>query len=206
MAKSSYFETDQTPVGRITVSSGGRVGTLETVTGLTVSQKQIGGPLVQTTFTLTAMPQGVTNGTEYQGTKLWTFPIGKILLLNASFSLSQKTTSVVADTLNPSSPGLLSVGTVTAIDKTLAGNDNLIVTKKAITSSAVINVSLGAVTESKSFAAALAVAASDTTALEVWLNSEYTDTAHVDGDATQTFTGTIKIEWLYLGGISSLFG
>ena len=105
----SYFDIDQTPVGRITVSSGGHVGTLETVTGLTVAQKQIGGPIVQTTLTLTAVPQGVTNGTEYQGTKLWTFPVGKVVLLSASFSLSQITTSALASTLAASSNGFLSV-------------------------------------------------------------------------------------------------
>jgi hypothetical protein len=66
----------------------------------------------------------------------------------------------------------------------------------AFTSSATINVAGTAVSN------ALAAAAQfngTSTPIDVYLNTAYATTADVDGDATQTISGTIVITWAQLG-------
>jgi hypothetical protein len=188
------FDSSVTVSGGLTVS-GGSAGTLETVSGLTVEHNVV-GPLVQTTFTLTDVAQAVVNGTEYQSTKLFTFPEGRISVLGVTASLAQKTTSTLASTLNASSTGALSLGSAAASATTLANTMVDLLPSTAFTSSATINVAGTAV------GAALATAAQfdgTSTAIPVYLNSAYATTTDVDGDATQTFTGTITITWILLG-------
>jgi hypothetical protein len=179
----------------ITVSVGDTIGTLESVTGLTASHSRI-GPLYQSVFTLTDVAQAVANGTEYQGTKLFTFPAGRIAVLGVTASLAQKTTSTLASTLNASSTGALGLGTAAASATTLADAMVDLLPSTAFTSSATINVAGTAV------GAALAASAQfdgTTTAVPVYLNSAYATTTDVDGDATQTWTGTITVSWISLG-------
>lgn len=154
------------------------------------------GPLRQTTLTLNNVPQAVVNGTEYQGTKLFTFPEGRMLVLGVTASLQQKTTSVLASTLNASSTGAISLGTATASATTLSTTMVDLLPSTAFTSSATVNVAGTAVT------AALAVSAQfDGTATPkaMYLNTAYATTTDVDADATQTISGTIALTYVHLG-------
>ena len=83
------------------------------VSTVTVKNEQFGS-FNKTTLTLDNVAQSVVNGTEYQGTKLFTFPEGRILVLGTTATLKQKTTSALASTLNASSTGAIALGTATA--------------------------------------------------------------------------------------------
>jgi hypothetical protein len=156
---------------------------------------QIGG-ICQTVLTLDNVAQTVVNGTEYQGTKLYTFPEGRILVLGTTARLQQKTTSALASTLNASSTGAIALGTATASSTTLASTMVDLLPSTAFTSSATVNVAGTAVT------AALGASAQfdgTSTAKAMYLNTAYATTTDVDGDATQTISGTITVTWVNLG-------
>jgi hypothetical protein len=156
------------------------------------------GAFVQTTLTLSDVAQAVVNGTEYQGTKIYDFPEGRILVLGVTATLRQKTTSVLADTLNASSTGSIGLGTATASATTLATTMVDLLPATAFTSSATVNVAGTAVT------AALAASAQfdgTGTAKDMFLNTAYATTGDVDADATQTISGTVVITWVLLGDL-----
>lgn len=163
----------------------------------TVTAKHVQlGPLCVTTLTLANVAQAVVNGTEYQGTKIYDFPQCRINVLGVTATLQQKTTSALASTLNASSTGAIALGTATASNVSLTGTMVDLLPSTAFTSSATINVAGTAVS------AALAAAAQfdgTTTAKDVYLNTAYATTTDVDGDATQTISGTVVITWLNLG-------
>ena len=164
-------------------------------TGSIVTKQVQFGPLCQTTLTLNNVPQAVVNGTEYQGTKIYDFPQGRILILGVTATLQQKTTSAIASTLN-SATGAISLGTATASSVTLNSTMADLLPSTAFTSSTVINVAGTAVS------AALAASAQfdgTTTAKDVYLNTAYATTTDVDADATQTISGTVNITWVQLG-------
>lgn len=174
-----------------------RLGQLfQPATGSIKIKRETFGFLHQTTLTLDNVPQTVVNGTEYQGTKLFTFPEGRIAVLGVTARLQQKTTSALASTLNASSTGAIALGTATASSTTLATTMVDLLPSTAFTSSATINVAGTAVT------AALAATAQfdgTTTAKSMYLNTAYATTTDVDGDATQTISGTITFTWAWLG-------
>ena len=154
------------------------------------------GPVFQVTLTLNEVGQTVVNGTEYQGTKLFTFPEGRIFVLGSTATLRQKTTSTLASTLNASSTGAIALGTVTASSTTLSTTMADLLPSTAFTSSATINVAGTAVS------AALAAAAQfdgTSTAKSMFLNTAYATTTDVDADATQTISGTIVCTFVWLG-------
>jgi hypothetical protein len=182
-------------VGKLTLTGGGGIGAAAIVAGLKVSHKAA-GPFVQTVFTLTDVAQAVINGTEFQSTKLFDFPQGRILVLGATASLAQKTTSDLATTLNASVTGAVAVGTAAASATTLSSTMVDLLPSTAFTSSATINV---AGTAAKAALAASAQFDGTTTAKSVYLNSAFATTLDVDADASQTFTGNITITWVDLG-------
>ena len=170
-------------------------GTLATVTGLTSNEFQC-GPFRRTRFILAAMPQAVVNGTEYQGTKIFTFPEGRIYVLGCVASLAETTTSDVASTLNSAVTGALALGTSTASNVALTGAMVDIAPSTAFTTSASTNVAGAAA------APVLAAAAffdGTGTAKEVYLNSGFATTGDIDLDATMTWTGYIELTWINLG-------
>jgi len=163
----------------------------------TVTAKHVHfGPFCVTTLTLANVAQTVVNGTEYQGTKIYDFPEGRLHVLGVTATLQQKTTSALASTLNASSTGAIGLGTATASATTLATTMVDFLPSTAFTSSATVNVAGTAVS------AALAAAAQfdgTTTAKDLYLNTAYATTGDVDADATQTISGTIVITWILLG-------
>ncbi len=153
------------------------------------------GAFYRTTLTLDNVPQAVVNGTEYQSTKIFTFPEGRILLLGTTATLRQKTTSAIATTLN-SGTGAIALGTAAASNVSLTGTMVDILPSTAFTSSTVIN------TPGTAVSAALAASAQfdgTTTAKPVYLNTAYATTTDVDADATQTISGTVVLVWVFLG-------
>ena len=165
-------------------------------TGSIVVKQEQFGPLFQTTLYLSDVPQAVVNGTEYQSSKIYTFPEGRILVHGVTATLQQKTTSALASTLNASSTGAISLGTAAASATTLSGTMVDLLPSTAFTSSATISVAGTAVS------AALASSAQfdgTTTAKPVYLNTAYATTTDVDADATQTISGTVVLTWIWLG-------
>jgi hypothetical protein len=171
----------------------GVVGSLG-VSGLTV-QELGDDALHQTVLTLTDVAQTVVNGTEYQGTRLYAFPLGRLYVLGVTMNIAQKTTSTIASTLHSGSTGAVSLGTVTASSTTLSSTMVDLMASTAFTSSTTINTAGSAV------GGVLAPASFDghSTAKSVYLNSAFATTADVAADATQTWTGTITITWANLG-------
>lgn len=174
------------------------VGTVTQPSVGSISRVEAGGvgPVRQTVLTLSGVGQTIVNGTEYQSTKIYDFPEGRILVLGVTASLQQTTTSTLASTLNASSTGAVSLGTAAASNTTLSGTMVDLLPSTAFTSSATINVAGTAVTN------ALAAAAQfngTSTPVDVYLNSAFATTTDVDADATQTWSGTVTITWVNLG-------
>lgn len=191
-----YVLTQSDSGGRLTDNEARNgLATVPATGNIFVKQEQV-GPLFQTTLTLDNVPQAVVDGTEYQGTKLYTFPEGRILVHGVTATLQQKTTSALASTLNASSTGAIGLGTVTASATTLATTMVDLMPSTAFTSSATINVAGTAVS---SALAASAQFDGTTTAKAVFLNTAYATTGNVVGNATQTISGTITLTWTWLG-------
>jgi hypothetical protein len=189
------YYAEHTDVFTILSQSGASPSGLAAVSGLTAVDNN-NGVLHQVVFTLADVAQAVVNGTEYQGTKLFTFPEGRVNVLGVTASLAQKTTSALAGTLNASSTGAVALGTVTASNVSLTSTMVDLLPSTAFTSSATINVAGTAAT------AALASAAQfdgTGTAKDMYLNSAFATTTDVDGNATMTWTGTITLTYLFLG-------
>jgi hypothetical protein len=177
---------DTTRVGSVTQPATGSVG-------WKVEQF---GPFYHMTFSLDNVPQAVVNGTEYQSTLLYTFPEGRVNVLGVTATLQQKTTSVIASTLNSGVTGAIALGTAAASATALTGTMVDLLPSTAFASSTVINVAGTAVS------AALAAAAQfdGTSAAKVMrLNTAYATTTDVDADATQTISGTIRLTYIWLG-------
>jgi len=194
------FKTLQPNTGSIHVIDGDPLDkageAVAPATGSIVTKHVQFGPFCQTTLTLNNVPQAVVNGTEYQGTKIYDFPQGRLLVMGVTATLQQKTTSAIASTLNSGSTGAISLGTATASNVSLTGTMVDLLPSTAFTSSTTINVAGTAVS------AALAASAQfdgTSTAKDVYLNTAYATTTDVDADATQTISGTIVITWCQLG-------
>lgn len=195
---------------KITQSPGGDFRIVDGITGyellgsvfqpstsgnVTVAHKAM-GPWVVSQFRFDNVSQTVVNGTEYQGTKFFTFPEGRFYVVGAVATLQQKTTSVLASTLNASVTGAIGVGTATASATTLATSMQDIIPTTAFTSSATINVAGTAVS---AVLASPAVFDGTTTAKSLYLNTAYATTTDVDADATQTISGVLNVAWVFLG-------
>lgn len=154
------------------------------------------GPFVKTTLTLNNVAQTVTNGTEYQGTKIYDLPAGRLLVLGVTATLQQKTTSAIATTINSGVTGAIALGTAAASNVSLTGTMVDLLPSTAFTSSTTINVAGTAVS------AALAASAhfdGTSTAKDVYLNTAYATTTDVDGNGTQTISGTVVLVYCNLG-------
>lgn len=144
------------------------------------------------------MAQAVINGTEYQSTKLFNFPLGRIAVHGTVATLAQKTTSAIASTLNSGVTGAIAIGTAAATNVALTGAMVDLAPSTAFASSTTINVAGTAVSP---ILAAAAQFDGTVTAKDVYLNTAYATTTDVDADATQTLTGTITITWSNLGTV-----
>ena len=120
----------------------------------------------------------------------------QILILGVTASLAQTTTSVLADTLNASKTGAVSLGTAAASSTTLNSTMADLLPSTAFTSSATIDVAGSAVT------AALAASAhfdGTGTAKDLYINTAVVTDGDLDADATIEWDGTILVTWINLG-------
>jgi hypothetical protein len=178
------------------VSASGN-GIVPAAVAANIAAQELGnGVIHQTVLTLSEVAQAVVNGTEYQSTEIYNFPAGRILMLGVTASLAQKTTSVLASSLNASSTGALAIGSAAASGTTLNSTMANLLPSTAFTSSATVNVAGSAV------GAALAASAhldGTSSAIKAYLNTAFATTDNVDGDATQTLSGTVTLTWINLG-------
>jgi hypothetical protein len=189
------------PLGvRINTTTQSSIGTINsTYSSYVTATHKVSGPTVRTTLTLASLPQTVVNGTEYQGTKIWTFPAGRIIVFDTVISLAQKTTSILADTLNASSTGAFALGSATASNVALTSTMANFLASTAFTSSATINVAgttfTGELDANGDYSEMFTLDGSST-AVDLYANTAYATTTDCDADATQTLTGTIEIYWM----------
>jgi hypothetical protein len=198
----SYF--DDQPLGSLPVRTNSAIGSLETVTGLSVVHKQL-GTQVRSTFTLANVLQDVVDATQYQFTKLFTFPAGEIQFMKANVSLQQKTTSAIVSTIIAAAAGKLGIGTAPASNTTLAATMiNLVPgsgeTPTAFTTSQTINVLATLFTAKLKTGVAADFFVIDGTAAPsvLYLNTAYPTAGDVLANGTQTLTGTVVVEWQLL--------
>lgn len=165
-------------------------------TGSITAKHAAFGPFKQLKLTLADVPQSVVNGTEYQSTLMYTLPEGRVYVIGAVATLQQKTTSALASTLNSGSTGAIGVGTAAASSTTLSTTMQDIIPTTAFTSSTTINVAGTAV---NAVLASPAVFDGTSSAKKLYLNTAYATTTDVDGNATQTISGTVTVTYVHLG-------
>jgi hypothetical protein len=189
-----YFQ-DHADVFEILGGEGALTQNVEVLNGF--SEVSVTQSLVQQiTFNLVDVEQTLPNVGQYIGTKLFTFPAGRINVLGCVATLQEKTTSAILGTLNAGKTGAVSLGTTVAASTTLDGTQANLLPSTAWTSGDTINVGGTAVSS------ALAVSAQldgTTTAKELWLNSAVVTDGDLDADATITWTGSITLTFLVLG-------
>ena len=154
------------------------------------------GAYHRTVFTFTNFPQAVVNGTEFQGTKFFTFPEGRMIFHGCIGTFTQRTTSDPTTTINTAT-GAFAIGTATASNVALTGAMADIAPSTAFTSSATINTPSTAF--SPVLAATSAVFDGTGTAIAAFLNSGFATTTDVDADGTIDFSGTLAITWVHYG-------
>lgn len=159
------------------------------------------GVVRQVTLTLTALPLTITDALAYLGTKLADFPDGDISILGGTFNLVTTTTSTIATTLKAGVTMGIAVGTATATNKTLATTmiDLIPGTGQSVPTgptSTVINVAPAAI---KARLIAAAKFDGTTTAKAIYLNIGIPTDTDIDGNATVTVSGTIKLTYVAHG-------
>jgi hypothetical protein len=174
-------------------STAGNGSVPSAVAATCVAAESGNGVSHQTVLTLTALDQLIPNGaSEWCGTEIYDFPIGRILVLGVTASLAPTTTTTLATTITTGTTGTVSLGTVT--------DDGTHTTTKAdllpdgnFTSSTTINVAAAAVGKTL-----VASAPFDGTsaAKAVFLN---TKVAANSADGHIAWTGTVTMTWQNLG-------
>lgn len=163
--------------------------------GATVTAAEYGaGAIHRTVLTLAATPITVRDTEQGGGVKVYDFPLGRIVLLDAKSSVAFTTTSVLADTLNAGVTMNYGVGTTTQANATLATTEQNIVQVAAATSSATINVAGAAASGYGTFAAL----DGSSTAIDAYLNLAVAGALDIDANATVTASGTIELTWINL--------
>ena len=166
-------------------------GTVAAVTGLT-AHDIASGLIHQTVLTLANVSQVIPNGgSEWVGTKIFTFPQKRIMVLGTNVNLAPTTHSTLSTTITTGTNGAFALGTVT--------NDGTLTTTKAdhlastsFTSSTTIDVAAAAVVAGL---AAGAIFDGTTTAKDLFFN---TVIATNTNDGTLLWNGTIKLTWVPL--------
>lgn len=159
------------------------------------------GPFHQTVLTISSLAMAISDLHFGGGSKLYTFPEGNIMVLGATCTVQETTTSTIASTLKASktlSVGVGSVQTTTQDSGTLVTTQQDIVNAFACTSSATINVAGTAVNGKQSATTALKFDGTST-AQPIWLNCGVVTNTDIDADATTTWSGTVTLTWVWNG-------
>lgn len=163
---------------------------------VTVTEKG-DGVFHQTVLALAALPITMRDTEQGGGSKIYTFPAGRICRLGAIGSIAVTTTSVLADTLNTGVTCNWGVGSTTQASATVATTEQDFVNVTAFTASATINVA-GA-TANGVGAGVLASLDGTSTAVAAFLNLAVALNTDIDANATVTVSGTVTITWSNLG-------
>jgi hypothetical protein len=186
----------------------GSVPTAAAANGVTVKEFGV-GVVRQTVITLTDSAMTITDALAYASQQIYDFPAGNIRFLDCVATITMKTTSAIASTLNSGATISWGVGTAAASSLTLAttmmnampGSGESVNT---FTSSTTINVAAAADTGILSHTATargLAGADGTGTPVDLYLNIAVPTNTEIDADATVTITGTITITWTCGGDI-----
>jgi hypothetical protein len=171
-----------------------------TKNGATVTSVENGAVVQQTTLTLasTVVTVANTSGASFGGTKLYTFPEGRILVLGVTADLSIDW----SDALDEETPiisltgsGDLSLGSTITDDATLDGTDVDLLPSTAMTDPFVdgVGAAAGALAASAQFDGT-------TTPLELNLNMIIDDADVEDGSSADVLvSGTVTFTWINLG-------
>jgi len=158
----------------------------------------VSGPVHKTVLTLADLAVNVADATQYGGTKIYDFPEERILVLGCVATLTPKTTTAIASTINSGVAGAIALGRVTASAISLTGTMADLTPSTAIVTSTTINVAAAAVTPVLAAAAAFD---GTSTAIDMFLNCSITTATDIDADGTIAFGGTITFHWLNLGDL-----
>lgn len=170
-----------------------RQGTLAAVTGLTFEEFGTGS-FRHTRLTLASVAQVIPNGaSEYVGTKLFTFPEGRIYVVGSIFTLTPTTTTDLTTTITSATSGAASFGSAIATNASLTSTMVDFAPSTAYTSSTVINVAAAAFS---GVLASPAVFDGTGTAKDLYLNNSI---AVNSADGTVTMSGTLDIVWVIIG-------
>ena len=172
-----------------------------TKTATTEDIEEQRGIVHKTIITLTDFAVTVDDSDVGGGSALYTFPVGRILVLGGrATTITPTTTSTLTSTLNASktlSTGVGTVQTTSQASGTLATTEQNIINAFSTTSSATINVAGTA--GSGNSPSAPASYDGTSSAIVAYLNFGVPTATDIDGDATITVTGTITIYWINLG-------
>lgn len=166
---------------------------------VTAVETGVGGFLHKTVLTLTDLPLTLADATVGAGVKIYDFPEGVITILGGFGSVTEKTTSVLASTLNTGITYNWGVGTTTQASATLATTEQDILPVTTGVASATINVAGAASTAVRTGAGASFNGTA--TAKDAFFNVAVTTATDIDGDATTVWNGTITIFWAFLGDV-----
>jgi hypothetical protein len=168
-----------------------------------VTPSHVDEPFGQVTLTLDNCPITLSDTTQGAGVKLLDFPLGLFKVHGGFASLTFKTTSVLANSLNASSAILWALGTATQSTLTLAGPDGSIMPAVSATSSATVNVANTA-TIGRVVSPALLNGAG--TAADVYLNVAVPTANDIDAvdPTTVTVSGSITLFIQDMGATTTL--
>lgn len=168
-------------------------GAVPVALGAAVVASEAGDSLVhQTTLTITALGQSIADATSWAATKIYGFPVGRIVILGCKASLAPTTTSVIATTIKSGVAGSVALGSVATDSIALTSTEVDLAPATVTANSTTINVAAAAV------APVLAASAQFAGPLSMYLNSSVA-AADIDGDGTLTWSGTVKVTWINLG-------
>lgn len=152
----------------------------------------------KTVFPLNDLPITIADATVGAGTKIFTFPQGRILILGAhAKDIQLTTTSVIASTLNSGVNVGVGVGSTTQANGTLATTEQNVVNVFTAVSSATINVA-GAAAQGNGPSAPFSLDGT-TTAVDLYFNLGIPTATDIDADATVTVDGLIEVVWALIG-------
>lgn len=154
------------------------------------------GTFHQTVLTLAAVPVTMRDTEQGGGVKIYDFPLGRIQRIGATGTIAVTTTSILANTLNTGVTCNWGIGSTTQASATLATTEQDFVNVQAFTASATIDVA-GANSTGVG-PAVLASLDGTSAAVDAYLNLAVAGATDIDGNATVTVSGTVKITWVNL--------
>jgi hypothetical protein len=170
-----------------------------TVNGATVTAAEYGkGAVHRTVLTLAATPMTLRDTEQGGGVKVYDFPLGKIIILDAAAAIVPTTHSAILTTLNGGVTGNFGVGTTTQANATVATTEQDIVSVAAFTSSTVIDVAPAEATGTGGYSTHDGSA----TAIDAFLNLAVAGAEDIDANASLLVSGTIEFTWINLAELA----